>query len=288
MIRQAFKPISDPQRNPAMADFLYCLNSSTIKPTPILEKIKIAGQTGYAALELWHDDIDLHLAAGGTLRDLRKAIGDQGLTIPTTIYLKGWFETVGTEHLRELDECRRRMTQASELAALHVIAGPPAGQADHDQGARNYHELLEMGRQIGVKPAMEYLGFVEDLNTIEAASEIVVKSAHPDASIVHDPFHIFRGGGSFDSLTKLPADRIAICHFNDAPTHPPRLQQHDKDRVMPGDGCLDLGGMLRRLKEIGYNRWLSLELFREDLWSRDPRDVAREGLAKMRAVAETC
>ncbi len=30
-----------------MADFIYCLNSSTIRPTPILDKIRIAGETGY-------------------------------------------------------------------------------------------------------------------------------------------------------------------------------------------------------------------------------------------------
>jgi 2-keto-myo-inositol isomerase len=37
---------------------------------------------------------------------------------------------------------------------------------------------------------------------------------------------------------------------------------------------------------IGYQGWLSLELFREDLWKRDPLEVARIGLEKMRAVVE--
>jgi 2-keto-myo-inositol isomerase len=270
-----------------MADFIYCLNSSTIRPTPILDKIRIAGETGYKAIELWHDDIDDHLQKGGTLGEIRWALADSDLTVPTTIYLKGWFETTGTEHVHGLEECKRRMHQAAELGAIHVIAGPPAGKADHNQGARNYRELLEIGRKIGVKPAMEYLGFVEDINTIEAAAEIIHKADHPDATIVHDPFHIFRGGGSLDSLTRLPAERIAVCHFNDTPTDPPRVQQHDKDRVMPGRGHLDLRRMLSLLKQIGYNRWLSLELFREDLWAQDPRKVAKEGLEAMRAVAET-
>lgn len=270
-----------------MADFLYSLNASTIRPTPILEKIRVAGRAGYAAIELWHDDVDAYVTSGGTLGDLRKALDDHGLAVPTTIYLKGWFETTGPEHVRELDECKRRMEQSAALGAVHVIAGPPAGRADHDQGARHYRELLELGRQFGVKPAMEYLGFVDDVNTIEAAAEIVEKSNHPDATIVHDPFHIFRGGGSFDSLLKLPGNRIAVCHFNDAPAQPPRLKQHDKDRVMPGDGHLDLRRMVRLLKQTGYNRWLSLELFREDLWTGDPLEVARQGLEKMRAVVES-
>lgn len=269
-----------------MSDFIYTLNSSTIRPTPILQKIRIAGEVGYKAIELWHDDLDAHVARGGTLAEVRQALADQGLTVPTTIYLKGWFETTGDLHRQELAECQRRMEQAVEVGAIHVIAGPPAGFANHDQGARNYHELLELGRKIGVKPAMEFLGFVDDLNTIEGALEIITKANHPDGTIVLDPFHIFRGGGSAESISKLKAEQIAICHFNDTPATPPRLQQHDKDRVYPGEGHLDLNRMLTLLRKIGYNRWLSLELFREDQWASDPREVARIGLEKMRAVAE--
>jgi 2-keto-myo-inositol isomerase len=115
-----------------MPKFLYSLNTSTIKPTPLLEKIRVAGQAGYAAIELWHEDIDAFMAKGGKLTDIRKAVADQGLTVPTTIYLKGWFETTGAEHARELEECKRRMHQSAELGAIHVIAGPPGGKADHD------------------------------------------------------------------------------------------------------------------------------------------------------------
>lgn len=269
-----------------MADLLYCLNSSTIRPTPILKKIEVAGKAGYSAIELWHDDIDAHLAAGGTLREIRKALDDQNLEVPTTIYVKGWFETTGPAHVKELDECKRRMAQAVAVGAIHVIAGPPAGMADHDQGARNYRELLEIGLKMGVKPAMEFLGFVEDINTIEDALEIVTKADHPAGTVVLDPFHIFRGGGSLESIAKLTGEQVAIMHFNDAPQLPPREQQHDKDRVYPGDGHLDLARELALLRQIGYDRWLSLELFREDLWARNPLEVATIGLEKMRAVAE--
>jgi 2-keto-myo-inositol isomerase len=269
-----------------MPDFLYCLNSSTIRPVPILKKIEIAAKAGYTAIELWHDDIDAHIAAGGTVQEIRHAVDDQNLDVPTTIYLKGWFETTGPEHIAELDECKRRMAQSVAVGALHVIAGPPAGMADHDQGARNYRELLEIGLAMGVKPAMEFLGFVEDINTIEDGLEVITKADHPAGTIVLDPFHIFRGGGSPESIAKLRGDQVAIMHFNDSPTSPPREQQHDKDRVYPGDGHLDLDRQLALLRKIGYDRWLSLELFREDLWAANPLEVARIGLDKMRAVAE--
>ncbi len=78
-----------------MSAFIYCLNASTIRPTPILDKIRIAGETGYSAIELWHDDIEAYVAAGGKLMDIRKALDDQRLQLPTTIYLRGWCDTTG-------------------------------------------------------------------------------------------------------------------------------------------------------------------------------------------------
>lgn len=269
-----------------MADFQYCLNSSTIKPTPILEKIAIAGEAGYAAIELWHDDIDAFLAQGGTLADVRHALADQQLTVPTTIMLKGWADTTGGEHIKGLDECKRRLNQAAEVGAIYAIAGPPRERVDHAQAARHYGELLEIGLSVGVKPAMEYLGFAEDINTIEDALAIMNGSGHPQATIVLDPFHCFRGGGPMETISQLRADQIAISHFNDAPADPPREEQHDPNRVMPGDGHVDLKRYVELLRGTGYDRWLSLELFRSDLWERNPREVARVGLEKMRAVVE--
>lgn len=270
-----------------MADFIYCLNSSTIRPTPILDKIAIAAEAGYGAIELWHDDIDAFVNSGGTIGDLRKTIDASGLDIPTTIMLKGWCDTTGEAHSQGLDECKRRLGIAAELGAIYAIAGPALGAVDHALAGANYRELLELGREFGVKPAMEYLGFAEDVNTIDDALDIMQRADHPDATIVLDPFHCFRGGAGFQGMSTLKSDQIAISHFNDAPATPPRAQQHDPDRVMPGEGHLDLNSYLTILRQSGYTKWLSLELFRDDLWQQDPRDVARVGLEKMRAVAES-
>ncbi len=270
-----------------MSDFIYCLNSSTIKPTPILEKIRIAGDVGYRAIELWHDDIDEYLAHGGQLSDIRRALEDGGLEVPTTIFLKGWWDTVGAVYSRSIDEVKRRLDQAQQLGAPYAIAGPPLGPVDFAVGARNYARLIEVGREFGVKPVMEYLGFSEEVNSIEAALKIMTDSGDPDATTVLDPFHCFRGGGSIESIALLKPNQIAIAHFNDSPAFPPRTLQQDADRVMPGDGIVDLKLFCRLLKQTSYDRHLSLELFNRNLWAKDPEEVARTGLEKMRAVVES-
>ncbi len=269
-----------------MPRFRYCLNASTIRTTPVLRQIEVTRQAGYEAIELWHDHLDEHLRAGGTLADVRKALDDHGVVAPTTIYLAGWFQPAGEEHVKALDEIRRRLEQSAVVGAKFAIAGPPPGKADRVLGARHYAELLELGKSFGVKPAFEYLGFVEDINTIDDAIDIVQRSGHPDATVVVDPFHCWRGGGPVASLSKLNGSQIAISHFNDSPAVPAASLQEDSDRVMPGDGVVDLKFYCDQLSSTGYNGYLSLELFREDLWAKDALEVAKLGIEKMRPFVE--
>ncbi|MEZ6063365.1 MAG: sugar phosphate isomerase/epimerase family protein [Planctomycetaceae bacterium] len=269
-----------------MSGFRYSLNASTIKTTPILKQIAVAAEAGYEAIELWHDDIDAHLQAGGSLAEIRQCLDDHGLQVPTTIYLKGWFQPEGPEHTAAMDEAKRRLEQTAAVGAPHAVAGPPAGQADRELGKRHYHELLELGRQFGVRPAFEYLGFVDDIKTIDDAIEILEGSGHPDACLVLDPFHCFVGEGGPESIGRLKPDQIAVSHFNDAPAAKPAHLQRDPDRVFPGDGSIDLKRYCDLLREIGYAGFLSLELFRDDLWQLDPSFVARIGLSKMKEAAE--
>lgn len=272
-----------------MADFRYCLNSSTIMPTPLLEKIRIADEAGYAGIELWHSDVDAFLEGGGALSDVCKALDDHGLAAPTTIFLKGWWDTVDEVYTSAMDEVKRRLQQAAEIGAPHAIAGPPLGAVDFEIGARQYGRLLQVGREFGVKPVMEYLGFADEVNTIEAALRVMDGSGDPEATIVLDPFHCFRGGGGAEDIARLRPEQIAMSHFNDAPPFPPRELQQDPDRVLPGEGVIDLKRYCDLLRQVDYDGWLSLELFNRALWARDPHEVARLGLETMRAAAtESC
>ncbi|MBA3485077.1 MAG: sugar phosphate isomerase/epimerase [Pirellulales bacterium] len=269
-----------------MPDFLYALNASTVQTTSILGQIRAAGGAGYAGIELWFDAVDAHVKHGGSLKDIRLSLADEGLAVPTMIYLGGWFDAPSDQYAGVMDECKRRMGIAAEPGAHYVIAGPPIGKADYQIGARRYRELSEIGSALGVRPAMEFLGFVDELNTIEEALAVMTRSGRDDATTVLDPAHIYRGGGSVESIAKLRADQIAICHFDDCPADVLRERQSDEDRVMPGSGVFDLMRYLSLLREIGYRRFLSLELFRNDLWRLAPEDVARAGLESMRQVVE--
>jgi sugar phosphate isomerase/epimerase len=268
-----------------MSDFQYCLNTSTIRPTPLLEKIRLTGEAGYTAIEPWNDEITDYLGQGGSLIELKRSLGNAGLRVVSVIALHGWITSDGAEHARVLDDCRRRMTQAAELGSPYIVASPPREVVALGRATERFAELLEIGKRIGVIPSMEFLGFVEGIKDVTSAWAIASGTGDPKATIVADVFHMIRGDGQVDDLLQVPGDRLANFHINDLPAQPDPLTQKDEDRVMVGEGIADLPRVIANLRTIGYRGPLSLELFNRKLWSQDPATVIRRGIERIRALA---
>lgn len=180
------------------------------------------------------------------------------------------------------------MEQAAAVGATQIVASPvpDSPHADIARVAARYRELLELGEKIGVRPSMEFLGFFGNIYQLEQAVAVAQQADHPAASIVLDPFHLYRGGSGFGGIKLLKNVAISICHFNDAPAAPPQFEQSDSDRVYPGDGILPLPQMLRDLARIGYQGYLSIELFNPGYWQNDLREVAKKAKQKTEAVIE--
>ena len=71
-----------------MARFKPCLNSSTIRRAPVMDKIQIAATAGYGAIEIWHDDVDAYLQEGGSLADMRRQLILE--QTPSTLRFVAW------------------------------------------------------------------------------------------------------------------------------------------------------------------------------------------------------
>ncbi len=252
-----------------MSEFIYCLNTSTIRPTPLLAKIEIAGKAGYQALEPWNDEISAYLEQGGSIGELKKAIAASGLRIVSMIALHGWLTAEGAEYKSVLDDCRRRMAQAVELGSPYIVASPPKEIVDLGRASERFAELLAVGSKLGVLPSMEFLGFVDGVKNVQSAWAIASGTGDPRATVVADVFHMIRGGGSIDDLLLLKGDRLACFHINDVPAQPDPLTQKDEDRVLMGDGIADLPRVIANLRSIGYHGPLSVELFNRSLWAED-------------------
>jgi 2-keto-myo-inositol isomerase len=260
------------------------LNSSTIKPTPLLDKIRVAGEAGYDGIELWAVDIYQHIGRGGEVSDVEKALLDFGLRVPCFIAVRQWGETSGWEYRLALDEAKRRFELAARLGSPLMVCTPPLERPGLDGLAAGYRDLLRIGRETGVQAVLEYISFFASLNNVADTVTVLDETKDPDGVTILDAFHNWNSRTTTDDLRSLPLERIAHYHINDAAPGIPSGSQKDPDRVMIGDGVIDLASELGLLREKGYDKWISLELFNESWWVKDPAETARIGLERMRAL----
>lgn len=272
--------------------FGYCLNTSTIRGQniPIDKEAEIAAKAGYTGFEPWIRELDEFVKKGGSLKDLGKKIADLGLQVPSAIGFAEWIVADDAKRKKGLETAQRDMEALLTIGGKR-LAAPPVGAtneklSDLNAIADRYRALAELGKKAGVVPEVELWGFSKTLSRLGEVVFVAMESAHPDACILPDIYHIYKGGSDFDGIRLLAGKSIGIFHMNDYPSSLSREKINDADRVYPGDGNGPLKSTLRLLRDIGYKGMLSLELFNREYWKQDAMLVAKTGLEKMKAVVK--
>ena len=273
--------------------FRYCLNMATIRGQKlgVVKEIEVAAQAGYDAVEPWIDSIGDYVKNGGALPDLKKRIGDSGLTVESAIGFPEWIVDDEAQRAKGLERAKREMDMVAQIGGKRMAA-PPAGatkelpRLDLMRAAERYRALLEAGEQIGVVPQLELWGFSKNLGRLGECVCVAMESGHRNACVLADVFHLHKGGSEVSGIKLLGANTIQVLHMNDYPADPPREKIDDSYRVYPGDGTAPLTDILRALHAIGGQKVLSLELFNRKYWAEDALTIAKNGLAKMKAAVE--
>jgi sugar phosphate isomerase/epimerase len=103
------------------------------------------------------------------------------------------------------------------------------------------------------------------------------KECGPNVGLLLDVWHWHHAGATTGDIIAAGREAIVHVHFNDAPNLPPE-QIRDNQRLLPGEGVIDLVGFLRALQKIGYTDALSVEVFGRGLKDMPPEEAARLGL----------
>ncbi len=203
------------------------MNTSTIRgqKLELPAQIDVAADAGYTAVELWVGDVQEFKRKGGSLRELASRLRDRGLAVPSTIAFFSWMCDDATRRAQGLEQAKREMDLVRQIGATR-IAAPPAGASDRRvdllDAAHRYRELLDIGSSLGVVPELELWGFSKSLSRVGEAACVAMESSHPQACLLLDVFHIYKGGSDFGSLRFLNGSAMHVLHMNDYPAAPPR------------------------------------------------------------------
>ncbi len=277
----------------AAGKFRFCLNTSTISgQKPGLKGyVEIAAKAGYDGVELWVGEVKDFKKQGNSLSSLKKLLDDSHMVVEDAIGFAPWMVDDDEQRKAGFVQMREEMDLMAELGCKR-IAAPSSGvkpdvQLDLLKVGQRYKQLLDLGRQTGVMPQLEFWGASPVFYSMGQALMAAAAAHDPDVHILPDVYHLFRGDSGFDSLKMVNGKIIDVIHFNDYPASIPRENQKDKDRLYPGDGVAPLKQVLTDLSNMGGTKVLSLELFNLDYWKNDALTVAKTGLDKMKQVVSS-
>lgn len=278
--------------NNIKSNFTFCLNTSTIMKQNIglMAEIELAAKTGYTGIEVWIRTIEAFVKQGGNLKDVKQKANDLGIIIEDAIGFAPWIVDDPNERQKALDQTKREMDMLVQIGCKR-IAAPPFGATEKaginlQQAAARYRAVCDLGEQMGILPMLELWGFSANLHLFGETLFVAAECGHPKALILADVYHLHKGGSELNALSLLSGNHIQVFHMNDYPAIPSRETLNDSFRVMPGDGVAPMNKILKMLNDKNSPIVLSLELFNEDYWKKDPKEVAKIGLEKMKMSVE--
>jgi 2-keto-myo-inositol isomerase len=247
-----------------------CFNTITAGLDRRLEDIiEACGKARFDGMELDLRAID-EAAGRVSLADIKRMLDQRGLA---AVSVMAFDLAPFAEDEAAYERFQRGVAAAKALGApillTYCAARLPAGisrEAALDAAGKRAWRYAEAAQP--VKVALEPIGGTELMGGPTAALEIARRSNAGNVGIMMDTFHYYKSSVPDADILAIPRDKLLIVHVNDSEDLP-RGELRDSHRLHVGEGILPLDHDLKLIKSIGYDGFLSIEIFREDYW-REP------------------
>lgn len=242
--------------------------------------ILAASAAGFDLLEIWSAKLYRYLESK-TTADLKAELEAANISPYSINSIEHITFRSDADYAAIRSECEHLSRIAGELSCPYIVVVPGRLPVDAtkehivSESVRVLRELSDIAGNYGVSLAFEFLGQSDcSVQTLDLCSEIVELVDRENVGNVIDSFHFYAGNSTFEAIDRLDPAKLFIFHINDAEDLP-KEQLTDAQRLYPGTGILPLAKMKEHFDAIGYDRMVSIEIFRPEYWEQDPFEVAR-------------
>lgn len=257
---------------------------------PIRERVHAVGTAGFAGLSLSLDDLHEARATTG-FAELRRMLDGAGIVWVQLGPLDRWWTCTS----RTDDDAADRgvvLEAAAALRAWQVIARADTTLpgASPIKMADDWTVLADQAEAVGAQLVLEPEPW-SNLPTIERASRFVAAAGHPNGGLLLDAMHTLRGGSTLASIRQAVAPAtLAAVELSDGLLHTPAgmtLSEEAREaRYLPGAGAWDLPGLVRTVRELGFDEPWGVEVRTPGHRAMPIGDALRTAAAATRAVLD--
>ena len=265
------------------------LNGATTMCADLTTDIGAASEAGYELIEIWAAKMRTFLKTNA-VADLKKLLAENNLE-PYSI---NSIEHITFRNAEDYAQIKTETEELSKIAAeincpyVVVVPGKLPENASEEkiieESVNVLNELADIAGKYNVGLAFEFLGQADcSVQTLDLDKKIIEKVNRENVGLVIDTFHFYAGNSTFEAIDALDPKKLFIFHINDAEDLP-KGDLNDAHRLYPGEGILPIKEIKERFDKIGYDRMVSIEIFRPEYWNENPFDVAKKARAATQKV----
>jgi D-psicose/D-tagatose/L-ribulose 3-epimerase len=271
--------------------FSFCNESMKGMPWP--EQCKLVGKAGYQGIEIAAFSLvknDVGDLTQGDRRDMLAAMKDAGLTCAGLHWLlmpppPGLHCTTPDKAVRQKswDYLRQLIDFCGDLQGSVMVFGSPKQRNTEgitvEQAVGYFTEGLRgvadqaASRQVSILIEPLDHSQTDVVNTLAEAAQVVAAINHPAIKTMFDFHNTLDEKEPFDLLIRKYFNVIRHIH----------IQEMDGKYLGAGTGVKDYGAAFRTIKALGYDRWISVEVFD---FTPGPQKLAEESMKALRALAQ--
>jgi sugar phosphate isomerase/epimerase len=270
-----------------VASFFTLAGSGFAEPprNTFARRCEAAAAAGFAGVGLHVDDMARTLASGLDAEGMRAVLAGTGLRLVEIEFLGGWALDPDDAALAQIVEGIEAV--AAGLGGRHVSAGEfRAGVLDLDAAAARLGELARRLGERGLLVAVEAFPW-SALPDVGTAVEVLRRAAADNAGVMVDVWHFFNGGADLDVLADLPGAGVAAVQLNDGPrVHEDFLRHARAARRLPGEGELDVVGLVRAVQHTGFDGPWCVEVNTPEFRALPVGEAAKTAAAAALAVLD--
>lgn len=210
-----------------------------------------------------------------------RRIRESHLQVSSLTWAGGFTGTNGYSFDEAVCEARRAIRIASRIGApsLTIISGSQNGHIrSHARRLLidGLVELADFADMHSVRLALQPMHplFAREwsfLHTIDDTLEILRRFDPGHVGMAFGTYHLWQEPDLLERIPEL-APWIASVQLSDWRQSP----RCDNDRLLPGDGCIPLQGIVSALEQAGYRGSYELEIWSRDLWKADYTGLMRK------------
>jgi sugar phosphate isomerase/epimerase len=146
------------------------------------------------------------------------------------------------------------MTVSAELGARHVISS--VWTRDWNYAVDSLGELCHLAQGLGMNVALEFVTWAS-IATLEDTVRMCREVNSDNLGLIVDTLHFSRSRIRLEELDAVPPKWFQFAHVCDAPATIPSATTEliftgREARLYPGEGGIDIAGLLNRMPEVPY------------------------------------